>query len=991
MRTLLSILPVCLLPVLLHGQNLQTDWQKSFGADATVHAVTEATNGYLVAVGQTSAKSKGGLDGLVVIADHSTGQVVAEVRHGGSKDDILYAAVQTFDGYFLLAGATASSGKGGADVWLLLVNEKGQKVWETTVGTPGRDECRKMLLLPDGAVLLAGYQNDRKSGDIWLAKWDKEALVWEKNLGINEFETLSGLAPTADGGVVFSGNSGKKAEKGVGDVYLAKTDPVGNLQWKKWFGEGGWEEALDLIATRDGGYALAGLTKSKGAGDLDCWLVKTSRDGFRQWDKTYGGKDADFANLVLQTGDDGFLLAGASKSQRSGARFSDGYVVKLSAGGEQQWEEYYGDDRDDAFRTASLLHQGSVVILGDFNGNAATAHRFTDPQALRPTLAGIRDGTTLGISVATVATADGALTPGARSHLAFQINNTTDLDLNDLRVVVDNRTGNDLTAWNTSYWGRLRAGNSLEVRVPLEAQTDFQPGEQQLRITVNAGDKSLKSFEKTVALRKPLPATLLIASHRFEVSGRSDEVTLLVKIENRGDSSSRAAEVRFSLPAGLQASGSTVLPMGIVAAHSQREAKLVFIKTPQFSAPVAAVVCTVLENGREKARKTLEYQTGTGKSTIMANGPILIWTDPAPHETGTNKVRKTDDHFEFKMTVVSPTPVNTRNIKMKVNGVEMDGSKFNEEDLSPPRHENTQYTYTYRNKIPLQQGSNRVEVVVDEQISDPLEVEFYPERANLFILAIGPKHEDLQYTAKDALDFAQAFANQGGEGKLFNQVIVTALTEPEKTDITSIRQAIYDQTYLWNDKQIKPGDMLIVFLSSHGKIVDNRFKILQTGYNPKYELLTVDFKTDILEALGSINCKKLVFLDACHSGGAKDGFGGVSQAVVDLAKSQPGVSTLTSCGSAEKSYEDKTWENGAFTEALLEAFSGKACQDSEGTYCADVNGDRIIRLGELYEYLRRRVPTLVQGSIPNAPTGQTPFMPESQLDKELPLYYLDKK
>jgi hypothetical protein len=42
----------------------------------------------------------------------------------------------------------------------------------------------------------------------------------------------------------------------------------------------------------------------------------------------------------------------------------------------------------------------------------------------------------------------------------------------------------------------------------------------------------------------------------------------------------------------------------------------------------------------------------------------------------------------------------------------------------------------------------------------------------------------------------------------------------------------------------------------------------------------------------------------------------------------------------------------------------------------------------LYEFLRRRVPTLVQTAIPNAPTTQTPFMPESQLDKDMPIYWL---
>lgn len=982
---------ILLLPGIVICQNLKTEWEKPLGNDVKIHAILEATNGYLLAVGETNSNTNGGSDGLLVITDHSTGQVIAELRYGGNRDDVLHAIVQTFDGRFLLSGSTASSGKGGTDAWLLLVDEKGRLIWETTFGTSGRDECWKMLLLPDGSALLAGKQNGQKNGDLWLAKVNAQEIVWEKNIGNAEFETLGGLVMASDGGFVFCGNTGKKADKGSGDIYLAKTDGEGNLLWKKWFGGGSWEEALDLIATRDGGFAIAGLTKSSGAGDLDCWLVKTSRDGFRQWEKTFGGKNADVANTIMQTSDNGYLLAGASKSQRSGARFTDAYFVKTSPGGDLEWEQYFGKDRGDAISNACLMHNGSLIFSAELNGSSTNLLRFTDPQTLQLAFSGARDMATLNISEATVHTADGSLIPGEHSYLSFQVDNTSEMDLNDLRVSVDNRSGSDLSAWSTNYLGALAQGKKVAVRIPLDASPGLTPGDQQLSITLSTGTKSIKSFDKTVTLRVPKPVTLLIASHDFKLSGRSDEVSLHVQIQNSGDASSQAAEVRFSLPAGLQAAGATILPMGVIGAHSQREAKLVFVKTAQFKASVAAITCSIVEGGQEKARKTLEFQTSAGGSSAMASGPILIWTDPAPHETGTNKVRKTEDHFEFKMTIVAPKPVNTRNIKMKVNGIEMDGSKFNEEDLSAPSIENTRYTYTYRNKIPLQQGNNRVEVVVDDQISDPLEVEFAPERANLFVVTIGPKHEDLHYTAKDATDFGNAFKNQGGENGLFNKVFVKTLTAPEQTDITAIKQAMYDLAYQWNDGQIKANDVLILFVSSHGKIVDNRFKILQTGYNPKYDRLTIDFKTDILETLSPLNCKKIIFLDACHSGGAKEGFGGLSKAVVELAQTQPGVSTLTSCGSTEKSYEDESWENGAFTEALLDAFSDNTCSDGEGQFQADADDDQVLRLGELYSFLRRRVPALVQTGIPNAPTSQTPFMPESELDKHLPLYFLHKQ
>ena len=57
-----------------------------------------------------------------------------------------------------------------------------------------------------------------------------------------------------------------------------KTDANGNQQWDKTFGGSGDDSAYSLIQTSDGGFAIAGWTYSKGAGDRDLWLVKYKRD-----------------------------------------------------------------------------------------------------------------------------------------------------------------------------------------------------------------------------------------------------------------------------------------------------------------------------------------------------------------------------------------------------------------------------------------------------------------------------------------------------------------------------------------------------------------------------------------------------------------------------------------------------------------------------------------------------------------------------------------
>ncbi|MBX2928006.1 MAG: caspase family protein [Saprospiraceae bacterium] len=978
---------LCLLPALLSAQNHIESWDRPFqphGA-AAIQSTIQATNGYIVSVGATSAQTKGGTDGLLRIIDPGSGQVRTEKKFGGSQNDILYGVAQRYDGLFLLAGATESKGKGQKDGWLLVVNEFGELVQEMTFGTAGSDEFRYITAQSDGSALLAGSKNGSKEGDVWLAKYENGALTWETQAGSGEFADIKGFARSADGGMAWCGNTGKKAENGIGYAYLAKADVQGKLLWKKYYGDKGWNEIAAMAATADGGYALAGATRSKGAGETDAWLVKVSREGFRQWDKTYGGKGADMAQGILQN-EEGFLLAGATKSHRLGARTHAAWIVQTSSGGELQWEQFYGGEKEDAFPLLFPLYDGAYIAASN-SGNALSVKRFNPPVTGRNAWAGVRDAGSVQTSQVTLRSADGALRAGEQSALSFLITNTTDLDIPDLRVTVEKGTANAaVDAWETNYFGALRKGESITADIPVRADATLTDGACEFTLTVAAGDKKLQTLSKSITMRNPRPAMLGINSHQFDESRSSDVVTLRVEIGNSGDAGSGPVEVRFSHPAGIAASGASNAMLGSVSAHSSRNVQFNFTKTAGFSGTSAGIVCIVMVNGREEVRKTLEWYAG-GK-TVVSGGPVMIWTDPAPHETGTNKVRTSNNEFEYKMIIQNSAPVSSKNISIKVNGVEMEGSKFNEQELSAPKREASRYIYSYRNKVPLVQGVNRLEVMVDGHTSDFIEVTFAPERANLHLLAIGPRHEDLKYTGKDAADIIAAFQSQGGADQLFNQVFTYDLTTPENTSDTRIKQAFYDLAYLWKDKQIGPNDVLLVFISSHGKISENRFKILQTGYNPRYEYLAIDFKNDILEVISPINCKKLIFIDACHSGGAKDGYGAVSKALVDLARTAPGVSTLSSSSSTEKSYEDASWGNGAFTKAMLEAFANKQCNDINGAYRADTDNDGVIRLGELYSFLRRRVPDLVKTALPNAPTSQTPFMPENQLDADMPIYLL---
>jgi len=99
-------------------------------------------------------------------------------------------------------------------------------------------------------------------------------------------------------------------------------------EWDKTFGGSGTDVFLSVQQTQDGGYITAGMTDSSGAGEDDIWLVKTDSEGNKKWDKTFGGSEQDAGFSAQQTQDGGYIIAGITGSY--GAGEDDIWLIKTS-------------------------------------------------------------------------------------------------------------------------------------------------------------------------------------------------------------------------------------------------------------------------------------------------------------------------------------------------------------------------------------------------------------------------------------------------------------------------------------------------------------------------------------------------------------------------------------------------------------------------------------------------------------------------------------
>jgi hypothetical protein len=63
------------------------------------------------------------------------------------------------------------------------------------------------------------------------------------------------------------------------DAYLIRTNASGDTLWTRTFGGSSYDGGRSVQQTSDGGYVIAGVTSSFGAGLYDVYLIKTNANG----------------------------------------------------------------------------------------------------------------------------------------------------------------------------------------------------------------------------------------------------------------------------------------------------------------------------------------------------------------------------------------------------------------------------------------------------------------------------------------------------------------------------------------------------------------------------------------------------------------------------------------------------------------------------------------------------------------------------------------
>lgn len=171
---------------------------------------------------------------LLILAQGAYSQAVFQRSFGGSGNEYGRAVIECSTGGYLIVGSTNSYYNPSTDVYLLRVNENGDYLWGRNIGNANKIDWGVDLAEDaDGNFIIAGYTDDSPSGsyDGLLIKTDPDGqLIWKKTFGGDDWDFIESMSLNNADEIVLAGS---KTVNGIQKGWIFKTDSDGELIWEK--------------------------------------------------------------------------------------------------------------------------------------------------------------------------------------------------------------------------------------------------------------------------------------------------------------------------------------------------------------------------------------------------------------------------------------------------------------------------------------------------------------------------------------------------------------------------------------------------------------------------------------------------------------------------------------------------------------------------------------------------------------------------------------
>jgi len=278
-----------------------------------------------------------------------------------------YSVQETADGGYIITG---DDGNFNTAMLLMKTDTEGNEDWARIFAADTHGNSVQQTA--DGGYIIVGsIEIGLVNGpEVWLIKVDATGLEqWNKTFRGSLAEEGKSVQQTSDGGYIITGSIWTSNVGGNRDVWLIKTDALGDTLWTKTFGGAGTEDGQSVMETVDGGYIIAGNKFDPTLG----WLIKTDINGIEEWNKEFQGTESSFSS-VEQTSDGGYILGGGENMQPR--------LLKTDVNGVEEWKKLFTEFSAGHGWSAVQTLDGGFILTGAVFPSSGTGLMLLKTDAL---------------------------------------------------------------------------------------------------------------------------------------------------------------------------------------------------------------------------------------------------------------------------------------------------------------------------------------------------------------------------------------------------------------------------------------------------------------------------------------------------------------------------------------------------------------------------------------------------------------------------------
>lgn len=320
-------------------------WQKILGGSKDDYAtgICKTTDGSYVVAGSTRSHNSGdvgannsGTDNnssdfwLVKFAENADKKginIAWDTTVGTAADEIATAIAATPDNGIVVTGRTHNNGAATGDFYTAKVKSDGTIAWKTQTGGATAENAYGIAAAQDGCMV-AGYQISNGNAIAKFLRYNDQGVITKSTDILNGNHTGAKSIIAIPDGFLAVGSAQRTIDGNTSEdcaVFTINADG-GSCSIVAQLGGAGYDEAMSIVPTNDGGYAIAGYTASSHTGDVtdnnigieDYWIVKLNSSFQKLWDKSFGTSGKDIANGIAATTDGKYVVAGYSPAASKG-------------------------------------------------------------------------------------------------------------------------------------------------------------------------------------------------------------------------------------------------------------------------------------------------------------------------------------------------------------------------------------------------------------------------------------------------------------------------------------------------------------------------------------------------------------------------------------------------------------------------------------------------------------------------------------------------